>query len=54
MKQKNKNKNKKQIYASPVSSVEMLELGSPILQESYYPGGGGSYSDEEMIDNGNY
>ncbi|MBO4263707.1 MAG: hypothetical protein J5871_03390 [Bacteroidales bacterium] len=41
-------------YASPdCGAVEMCAWDA-ILADSYYSGGGGSFTDDDIVDNGNY
>ncbi|MBO4264343.1 MAG: hypothetical protein J5871_06685 [Bacteroidales bacterium] len=49
---------KKQIltgsYAAPASEIVEMSVFDAVLADSYYSGGGGSYTDEDIVDNGNY
>lgn len=41
-------------YQSPVTAVEDMFLPQDIFMSSYSEGGGGSYTDDDLIDNGEY
>ena len=44
----------KRTYEEPTLWVEIVNLEENFLQSSYYLGGGGSYTDDDLIDNGSY
>lgn len=44
----------KKRYLSPESEVVSVSMSTEILSESYIYGGAGTYSEDDIIDNGTY